>query len=261
MRLILLLTVACTLHAFSPQTNNLHPPTLLSHLHSTLHDDTPTDPHTRQIRLQQPFTFLSLLLLTTSPAHAGVGSIIPFEVTRSEQFSGSLANSIVVLRLRATLRKSLGYYSSSSILVATAKPQDDLAQLLAKEFAKDEESLSIYQETAFRERLQEASVSKAILLYGQDVTIAPDGSVSEITGPSIASKEQELIKVLGGSATPIVLLGGITIHRTKSGGKDAGEDCFYPVSLQSVGGSAGVTDWFSPVFGDLPTPRQDRVLK
>lgn len=220
---------------------------------------------------------LPLQLLTTSfaaagvttlsaplPAHAGVGSIVPFDETRNKKFRGSIGNSVVALRLKSTLRKR-GYYSNKAV-VATFKSQDDLGLLLSGEFGDGQ----VVSSSSLEDCIQKLEgKQKLLILYGQDVTISPEGQVSDIQGNDFKSSEKSLLesalKTGGGldNNVEITLVGGIVIHRTKSGPrKDTGEDCFYPVAMKSIDSKSGVvTDLFGEVFGDLPTPRQSVVLR
>jgi len=101
---------------------------------------------------------------------------------------------------------------------------------------------------------------KALVLYGQDVSISPEGDLSEIQGRDLKSSEKILMDSLASKGlSDLTLVGGIVVHRVKTGGKDAGEDCFYPMAITSVRNGV-TTDLFEKAFGDLPTPRQSVIL-
>lgn len=200
-------------------------------------------------------TFAFTLFGDSAPANAGIGSVVPFDVSRKERFSGSIANYVVLLRLQRSLRKR-GYFSKMAY-VATYKPKDDLAVQLSQDFS-DSPLLDLKAgDTSVEEYLQTCinSKKKALILYGQDVDISPDGTVSAIVGDDLKATEQALLEKIGDKALDVTLMGGIIIHRSKTGGKDAGEDCFLPARIMGVRSNYQV-DIFEEVFGDLPTSRQ-----
>lgn len=226
-------------------------------------DDDVNDIDTRSKRIYLPLQIISSLsFINSSPANAGIGTVIPFDVTRQEKFSGSIMNSVTMLRLNSTLRKR-GYVKKNA-LVATLKPRDELVLRLAQDFGtagdvtllSDASSIESYVQT-FQQKSNENNKNyKALVLYGKDVDISPEGDMSEIKGNDFKESEKLLVDSLATKGiSDVTLIGGIVIHRAKTGGKDAGEDCFYPVAMTSY--RKGVsTDLFEKVFGDLPTPRQ-----
>jgi len=200
-------------------------------------------------------TFAFTLLGNSSPANAGIGSVVPFDASRKEKFSGSIGNSVVMLRLQRSLRKRGYFYQKGA--VATYKPKDDLGGLLTRDYA-DGPLVDLKDgNNALEEYLQscEKDNKKGIILYGQDVDIAPDGNVSAIVGDDLQSTEQSILEKIGDRPFDITLIGGVIIHRAKTGGKDAGEDCFLPARIMGVRSNYKV-DIFEEVFGDLPTSRQ-----
>ena len=201
-------------------------------------------------------TLMFSLIGNPSPSNAGIGSVIPFDVSRKEQFSGSIGNSVVMLRLQMSLRKR-GYLNKKAN-VATFKPKDDLGVLLNQGFGSGSPLVEFNGSTSgLDEYLQscEGNQKKALIFYGQDVDIAPNGDVSSIVGEDLKSTEELLYDKIGDRALDVTLLGGVTIHRAKEGGKDAGEDCFLPCRIMGVRSRYKV-DIFEEVFGDLPTSRQ-----
>lgn len=222
-------------------------------------DHTLNDARTKRILL--PLQLIaSSLFLKSSPANAGIGTVVPFDVTRQEKFRGSIQNSVTMLRLNSTLRKR-GYVKRNA-LVATLKPKDGLVLRMAQDFGTAGEVVSLSDSSSFENYLQKCQDDKkrALVFYGQDVDISPEGDLSDITGKDLRSSEKLLVDSLASKGIPdVTLVGGIVIHRAKSGGKDAGEDCFFPVAITSI--RNGVTrDLFEKVFGDLETPRQSVVL-
>jgi len=200
----------------------------------------------------------SLLLIHSSPAHAGIGAVVPFDATRQEKFQGSIKNSVVMLRLNSTLRKR-GYRNKNAV-VATLKSKDDLSLDMAQSFGSFGKAVSLGDSSSFAEYIQNCQDKKALVLYGQDVSISPEGNVSDIQGKDLKSSEKTIMDSLASKGlSDLTLVGGIVIHRVKSGGKDAGEDYFYPMSITSVRNGV-TTDLFKKVFGDLPTPRQSVIL-
>mmetsp|Transcript_2005 Transcript_2005/g.2858 ORF Transcript_2005/g.2858 Transcript_2005/m.2858 type:complete len:283 (-) Transcript_2005:139-987(-) len=268
----LLLTATTTLSSFSngfsiaSSPANIGKSNALSLLHATPNnkngESNNSDMHLyRQARITTPLltALFTTLFSNVSPANAGIGSVIPFEVTRKEKFAGSVTNSVILLRMKATLRKS-GYYAKKAV-IGTFKPKDDLSVALVTEFG-DGRLFNLAEDSSAVEKYVEASNEKphALILYGQDVDISPSGEVGTITGDDLKTTEKAIMeKLVGKGLKDFTLVGGIVIHRVKTGGKDAGEDCFFPVSITStVDGK--VTDIFPEVFGDLPTPRQTVVL-
>jgi len=224
-------------------------------------DPTITDNDTRTKRILLPMQFLTSSLLfieTPLPAHAGIGTVVPFEETRREKFKGSIRNYVVVLRLNSTLNK-LGYQKRNAV-VATLKSSDDLSVDIARNFGRGGQVVSLADDSSsssFADYIQSCQGKKALVLYGQDVSISPEGDVSEIQGKDLKSSEKLLMDALASKGiSNVTLIGGIVIHRAKSGtAKDTGEDCFLPMAITSV--KDGVTtDLFERVFGDLQTPRQ-----
>mmetsp|Transcript_46354 Transcript_46354/g.68421 ORF Transcript_46354/g.68421 Transcript_46354/m.68421 type:complete len:310 (-) Transcript_46354:152-1081(-) len=230
------------------------------------HNNNPMFRSARNARILSPLglmTSASSILWTTNPlpANAGVGAVVPFEATRKEKFSGSIGNSVVILRLNSSLRKR-GYFAKKAV-VATSKSKDDLGFLLSREFGDrplydledGSSSLEAYVKNCNEDKL------KALILYGQDVDISPDGEVGDLKGKDLKSSEQFLIDKMSGVSNEATLVGGVIIHRDKTGAsKDRGEDCFLPTSIVNVKNGV-VTDLFDEVFGDLPTPRQTRILR
>lgn len=218
----------------------------------------------RTARIQLPLAVLSgsfCLLGTGEPAHAGVGTLVPFEETRKAKFRGSLANSVVLLRLRSSLRKK-GYFAKKAV-VACAKPADELSYLLSNDFGEglppvlisppSSDSIQAYIEKDLKGK-------KALVVFGKDVSISREGEVGETVGTDLSKTEDMLKTAFCSAGVEAVLLGGTIIHRVKDGGKDAGEDCFYPSSILSLKDGVA-TDIFAEVFGDLETPRQSVVLR
>eukprot|EP00565_Helicotheca_tamesis_P000652 CAMPEP_0185729666 /NCGR_PEP_ID=MMETSP1171-20130828/6891_1 /TAXON_ID=374046 /ORGANISM="Helicotheca tamensis, Strain CCMP826" /LENGTH=283 /DNA_ID=CAMNT_0028398559 /DNA_START=82 /DNA_END=933 /DNA_ORIENTATION=- len=250
-------TRSLTINSISGSSTQLHQSNenKAKQSHSMLFSD-------RKARITLPLvTSLTTLLGNTLPANAGIGTIIPFEETRKEKFAGSIANSVVLLRLKSSLRKR-GYYAKKAV-VGTYKPKDDLVVSLTREFGENK----LFDLGSSGEVLEEfiktsGEYPHALVLYGQDVTISPDGTVSDITGPDLKTTEASIMEKLKGKlSSDVAVIGGIVIHRTKSGGKDAGEDCFLPVSVTYASTDGSVSDLFGEVFGDLPTPRQTVVLR
>jgi len=138
------------------------------------------------------------------------------------------------------------------------KPKDDLALDILRGFGKGE-LVSLDDPSSFEDYVRQCEGKKALVLYGQDVSISPEGIVGDIKGRGIKESEKLLVdKLLASKAAGIselTLVGGIVIHRVKTGGKDAGEDCFFPMAITNVRDGV-TTDLFEQVFGDLPTPRQ-----
>jgi len=201
---------------------------------------------------------LSSLFINTSPAQAGIGTIVPFDATLKEKFPGALQNYVIMLRLNSTLRKR-GYLKKNSV-VATLKSTDDLSSLMARDYGQSSEAVPLGDSSSIKEYIQNCQGRKALVLYGQDVSISREGDVSEIQGKDLKSSEKILMDSLASAGlSDVTLVGGIVVHRVKTGGKDAGEDCFYPMAMTSVRNGV-TTDLFKQAFGDLPTPRQSVIL-
>ena len=218
---------------------------------------------TRSARILLPAMTVSSLVLSLGgnalPAHAGVGTVIPFDVSLKENFQGSITNSVVLLRLNNILRKR-GYYQNKAVLGIYNQNPTELAVMLAGQFAGG--ALTSFVNIA----TESNGKKKALILFGPDVDIARDGTVGQVKGDAnIRGTESALIGMLQKSFPPdfdeITLLGGLIIHRSKEGGKDAGEDCFQPMAITSITKDGNALDMYSPAFGDLPTSRQSYVLK
>lgn len=234
--------------------------------------DTPSDRNTnknlsaRAARINFPLSALGLFFLgqtvQPAPANAGIGSVIPFEESRKARFNGSITNFVVSLRLNRSLRKR--GYSRNGAVVATFKPKDDLGALMARDYGSGFDALvdvsSDGSGVSVDDYLKECmeTKKKAFIVYGQDVDIAPDGTVSEIRGEDVSKTEKVLIEQVGSRSMDVTLMGGIVIHRSKGGGKDAGEDCFLPMTIAGMR-DGNVYDIFEEVYGDLPTARQTIV--
>jgi len=218
------------------------------------------DIDTRIKRILLPMQLLtsSALFIDTPPAYAGIGAVVPFEETRQEKFRGSIRNSVVMLRLNSTLKAKRGYQKKNAV-VATLKSSDDLSVDIARNFGRGKEVVSLVDESSssFADYIQKCQGKKALVLYGQDVSISPEGGVSEIQGKDLKSSEKLLMDSLASKGiSDVTLIGGIVIHRAKEGpAKDTGEDCFFPMAMTSVRNGV-TTDLFERVFGDLSTPRQ-----
>ena len=214
----------------------------------------------RKARVIFPMSSIIAALAGNSlPAHAGIGTVVPFEETRKEKFSGSIANSVVILRLKSSLRKR-GYFQNKS-LIATFKASDDLGVSISREFG-DGQVIDVTDGAVLEEYIEkcQSADKKAVVLYGQDVDISANGEASQVLGKDLKSSENLLMEKLRDKLSEVTLVGGVVIHRSKSGGKDAGEDCFLPVAITCTRNGI-TTDIFEEVFGDLPTPRQTVSLK
>lgn len=224
-------------------------------------DDGPASDDARTKRIVLPLQILSSsLILRSSPANAGIGTVVPFEATRREKFQGSISNSVVMLRLSSTLRKR-GYRKGNAV-VATLKPKDDLSIDIAQVFGRSGAALPLGDPSSFAEYVRSCTEGgkRALVLYGRDVSISPEGDVGDVLGKDLKASETILVDALASKGlSDLTLVGGIVIHRAKTGGKDAGEDCFFPMAMSSVRDGV-TTDLFREVFGDLPTPRQSVIL-
>lgn len=213
-------------------------------------------------------TFLSSPLV----AEAGIGTVVPVEVTLKEKFRGAIANSVIILRLSSTLRK-MGYYEKKSEIASfDASPTiSELAGDLTRKFGDGQTVYSLPESMlAF---IEATKGKRALIVYGPEVTISVEGDVSGQQGSTdVAATEKQIFdqavkKLLDNGVSEVCLLGGTRIRRPKTGGKAAGEDYFYPRAItiwkKTSGGNTSLmsTDLFDEVFGDLPTPRQTRILK
>jgi len=218
-------------------------------------DPTINDARTKRILLPMQLIASSLFINTPLPAHAGIGTVAPFEETLKEKFRGSIRNSVVVLRLNSTLNKR-GYQKKNAVF-ATIKSPDDLSRDIARNFVRGGKVVSLDSSSSFADYIQNCEGKKALVLYGQDVSISPEGDVSEIQGNDLKASEKLLMDSLASKGiSDVTLIGGIVVHRAKEGNaNDTGEDCFFPMAITSVRNGV-TTDLFDRVFGDLPTPRQ-----
>jgi hypothetical protein len=201
-------------------------------------------------------------------AKAGIGTVVPVEVTLKEKFRGAISNSVVLLRLNSTLRK-LGYYQNKARVASFDSPtsaSSELASDLSRQFS---DGKAVYALPGTLSAYVEATQGKrAMIVYGPEVSISIEGEVGSQQGPAdVAATEQKIVdqvvkKLLASGISEVCLLGGTLIHRPKTGGKAAGEDYFLPRAITSwkltSDGSLVTMDVFDKVFGDLPTPRQTK---
>jgi len=102
-----------------------------------------------------------------------------------------------------------------------------------------------------------------VILYGSEVDISAEGVVSNVIGDSVKQTEKTILDKVrstvpkdGKTLKEITLLGGVVIHRTKTG-VDRGEDCFQPLSIKTyIAENGNVVNLYEKAFGDLLTPRE-----
>mmetsp|Transcript_28738 Transcript_28738/g.43844 ORF Transcript_28738/g.43844 Transcript_28738/m.43844 type:complete len:264 (-) Transcript_28738:100-891(-) len=197
----------------------------------------------------------SLLVLGGSlPANAGIGQKYPFDISLKKNFPGSLMNSVIMLRLASSLRKR-GYMRGKAS-VATLKASE-LGVLLSRQFG-DGTIYNFDEKKSLDDYIASCEGKRALVLFGPDTAISPEGEVSEIKGMDVKSAEkfvtEKLINdKLWEKVDEVTLLGGVVIQRSKTG-VDKGEDCFQPLLIKTLTRN-GVKDLYEEAFGDLLTPR------
>lgn len=197
----------------------------------------------------------SLLVLGSSlPANAGIGQRSPFDVSLKKNFEGSLMNSVIMLRLSSSLRKR-GYMKGKAD-VATLIPSE-LSAMLSRQFG-DGTMYNLEEKKSWEEYIAKCDGKRALVLFGPEVDISPEGSVGEIKGMDVKSAEKFVMDKLINDklwekVNEVTILGGVVIHRSKTG-VDKGEDCFQPLLIKTLSQN-GVKDLYEEAFGDLLTPR------
>jgi len=220
----------------------------------------------RSARIRLPASILSggaLVGWNAQPARAGIGTEVPFETTLKERFRGAIRNYVVLLRLNSTLLKR-GYGQNMATVAVSGQEPTDLSSAMANQFAEgtltrgvDDLTSTGITKVPFKDDLVRKR-KKALILFGPEVDIAPDGTVGQMRGgdtKGIKTAEAALIEKIKGrkldGLDEVTLLGGIIIHRSKGGGKDAGEDCFQAFSCTTIKSNGDVVDLFGPIFADL----------
>jgi len=115
----------------------------------------------RKKRIVLPLQLIiSSLFINSSPAQAGIGTVVPFDATLKEKFPGALQNYVIMLRLNSTLRKR-GYLKKNTVF-ATLKSNDDLSSLMARDYGSLGEAVPLGDSSSFKDYIQNCQGKKSI---------------------------------------------------------------------------------------------------